>query len=141
MTILKKRTHRLATKMLEPVNTAAIIILGAYTTIWGLWVANPFWTVFTQAHLYDWMNRLMPEWAWGLIAIVVGLMMVYGVLRHSYRSLTLGALVGYFHWLAIAIMYFGGDWQNTGGITSLIIAIYSGFIWLNITRNKGNLKL
>lgn len=127
--------------MLKPVNTAAIIILGIYTTLWGLWVANPFWTVFDQAPLFNLMNTLAPEWAWGLVALCIGILMIYGVLRHSYRSLTTGALVGYFHWFIIAIMYFGGDWQNTGGITALIISLYCAFIWLNITKNRGNLDL
>jgi hypothetical protein len=127
--------------MLKPINTAAIIILGAYTILWGLWVANPFWTVFDQAPIYNWMMQVMPEWIWGVVAILVGLLMVYGVLRHSYKSLVTGALVGYFHWLVIALMYFGGDWQNTGGVTSFIVAIYCGFIWLNITKNKEHLDL
>lgn len=127
--------------MLKPVNTAAIIILGVYTTLWGFWVANPFWDVFSRAAIYSWMNDTMPEFVWGMIALAVGILMIYGVVKHSYRSLITGALVGYFHWLAIAIMYFGGDWQNTGGITASIISIYCGFIWLNITKNKDNLNL
>lgn len=127
--------------MLKPVNTAAIIILGVYTTVWGMWVANPFWNVFSRAPLYSWMHALAPEWVWGLVAFVVGILMIHGVIRHSYRSLVTGALVGYFHWLMIAVMYFGGDWRNTGGITASIIAIYCAFIWLNITKNKEHLDL
>jgi hypothetical protein len=141
MQSLNRTSHRLATRLLQPVNTAAIIILGIYTTVWGFWVANPFWTVFDQAPLYDWMSRVMPEWSWGAIAIAVGLLMIHGVIRHSYGALITGALVGYFHWLAIAIMYLGADWQNTGGVTSFIISIYCGFIWLNITKNKEHLNL
>lgn len=83
----------------------------------------------------------MPEYAWGCIALTVGMLMIYGVVRHSYRSLITGSLVGYFHWLMISIMYFGGDWQNTGGITAMIISIYCAFIFLNITKNKENLDL
>lgn len=141
MKVLNRKGHRLATELLRPVNTAAIIILGAYTTLWGLWVANPLWTVFDQAPLYNWMMQVMPEVIWGIIALCVGMLMVYGVIQHSYRSLTTGAFVGYFHWLIIAIMYFGGDWQNTGGITSLVVSIYCAFIWLNITKNREHLNL
>lgn len=106
-----------------------------------MWVANPFWNVFSRAPLYSWMHALAPEWVWGLVAFVVGILMIHGVIRHSYRSLVTGALVGYFHWLMIAVMYFGGDWRNTGGITASIIAIYCAFIWLNITKNKEHLDL
>ena len=141
MKSLNRRGHKFATAILKPVNTAAIIILGVYTTLWGFWVANPFWTVFDQAPLYNWMMRVMAEVYWGLLALAVGILMIYGVLKHSYRSLITGALVGYFHWLMIAIMYFGADWQNTGGITSFIVSMYCGFIWLNITKNKEHLDL
>ena len=141
MKTLNRPGHKFATALLKPVNTAAIILLGAYTTLWGIWVASPFWEVFSRAPLYSWMNAVMPEIFWGLIAIAVGILMIYGVLRHSFLSLTAGALVGYFHWLVIAIMYFGGDWQNTGGITSFIVSLYCGFIWLNITKNRDNLDL
>jgi hypothetical protein len=135
------KSYKLAKNILKPVNTAAMIILGVYTFLWGFWVGNPFWTVFDQAPLYNWMERFAPEAFWGLVAMAVGVLMTYGVLRHSYKSLVFGALVGYFHWLIIAIMYLGADWQNTGGITSLVISFYCGFIWLNITKNKENLSL
>lgn len=138
---MNRRSQTLATNILKPVNTAAIIILGVYTFLWGFWVGNPFWTVFDQAPLYDWMESIGPEAFWGGLAMAVGALMVHGVMKHSYKSLITGALVGYFHWLVISIMYFGGDWENTGGITSLIVSIYCGFIWLNITKNKESLSL
>ena len=130
-----ERMQAFAEELLKPVNTALTMILGLYTLLWGLWIAAP-WSVFNTAHLFHQMAELMPEWAWGGIAISVGILMIYGVLRHSYRSLTLGALVGYFHWLVISIMYFWGDWKNTGGITAMMISVYCGLIWLNITRNR-----
>jgi hypothetical protein len=134
-------THNLAININTPINTSAVVILGSYTTLWGFWMANPFWTVFTRAPLYRWMDAIMPEWAWGTLALAVGLAMVYGVIRHSYRSLITGALVGYFHWLLISIMYFAGDWRNTGGITALVISVYCGFVFSNIKRNRHSLGL
>ena len=129
---------RFVRAFLKPVNTAAISILGFTTFIWGLWIANPFWTVFDQAQLYDWMN-VLPEWFWGSVAVIVGVFMVYGVAKRSFSRLVLGARIGFYHWFVIGIMYFGGDWQNTGGIISMMLSAYCAFIWLNLKVNQESL--
>jgi hypothetical protein len=122
--------------MFKPINTAAISILGVFSLLWGFWVANPWWTVFDQAEIFEFMTILMPEWLWGAIAIAVGAVMMIGVLYNSYRSLLIGALTGFYFWLFGCINFFLGDWQNTGGITLLMIAIYCGYIALNLRINK-----
>lgn len=81
----------------------------------------------------------MPEWFWGTMACIVGVLMVLGVATRSFRRLILGARVGFYHWFIIGIMYFGGDWQNTGGVISMMLAAYCAFIWLNLKVNKDSL--
>lgn len=127
---------KLARALLKPINTTGIIILGIYTTVWGLWIANPFWSVFNRAPMFNEMASLAPEWAWGLMAIIAGLVIVYSAIRQSYRTLTIGSLVAAWHWAAIATFYFVADWMNTGGITCLMIAVYATFVYLNIRVNK-----
>ena len=39
--------------------------LGIYTILWGLWVANPFWDVFSTAPLYSQLSSIAPEVFWG----------------------------------------------------------------------------
>ena len=137
---MKKRISRLntglATALLRPINTSAIILLGIYTVVWGIWIVNPFWTVFTQAGLYSAMASLMPEFIWGIVALAAGAVICYGVLRPSHMRLLQGSFVGFVHWFLIAIFYFFGDWQNTGGITALFFAIYAAFIFVNLKVNK-----
>lgn len=123
-----------------PINTSAVLILATYTTLWGLWLANPFWTVFDQAPIYDWMADVMPEYVWGGIAIGIGLWMAYGVKRHTFGSLSWGAFAGWMHWSVIALGYFLGDWQNTGGVTSLTMAVYCAFIFLNLRVNRVSIQ-
>lgn len=130
--------HKFSDLLLMPLHKMAVLGLGLYTLVWGLWVANPFWTVFTQAPLYTALDALAPEWAWGLLAILCGLLIIWGALRMSYQSLVWGAQVSWGHWLLVAIFYFLGDWHNTGGITSLFIAIYSAWIALNLKVNHKN---
>jgi hypothetical protein len=126
---------RLVRDILRPINPAAILILGVFTTLWGFWVASPFWAVFTSAQAYQYFAYL-PETVWGGVAVLAGLAIIYGVVKRAFESLVTGALVGFIHWLVISIFFFAGDWHNTGGITYLMIAVYSAFIWLNLRVNK-----
>ena len=133
------KKDKLASALLLPINPAAVIILGVYTVVWGLWVANPFWTVFTQAKLFSVLAGLAPEWVWGCIAITCGLITTYGAIKRGYRSLIRGSAISGWHWFMICLLYFAGDPLNTGGITALMLAIYSAYIYLNIRVNfKGD---
>jgi hypothetical protein len=122
--------------MFKPINTSAISIMAVFTILWGIWVGNPFWTVFDQAPIFSFMTAIFPEWAWGAVAIVVGLTMMYGVIKPSYMTLKNGALTGFYFWLFGSINFFLGDWQNTGGLTLFMIAVYCGYVALNIWVNK-----
>lgn len=132
---LRQRKESLAHALLLPINPAAVILLGIYTVVWGFWVANPFWTVFTQAELYGVLAQVAPEVFWGCLAICCGLLTTYGAVKRRYGPLTRGAQAAGWHWLMISIFYFMGDPLNTGGITALIFAIYAAFVYLNIRVN------
>lgn len=129
------RKDSLVCALLAPINPASPIIMGIYTLLWGLWVANPFWTVFGQAHLYRIMETVAPEFFWGVLAIVCGVAICYGAVKRSYGAIIFGSTVGAWHWLMIATFYFLGDIYNTGGITSLFIGVYSAYIYLNVKVN------
>ena len=133
--MLNKIGIELGKRLMQPINSSLVALLGAYTFLWGLWVLSPWWNVFTTAPLYSEMAEY-PEWAWGLFAIFSGFELLLGVIRNQNRDLRRGALVGFFHWFIITLMYFKGDWHNTGGITALTISLYCFVIYLNYRRNK-----
>lgn len=130
------RVEKIAHSLTKPINPSVIIILGVYTMLWGIWIINPFWSVFGTAPLYHSMAAIAGEWFWGGIAIIAGIVISRGALKPSYTNLHLGAFVACLHWLAIAILYFAGDWHNTGGLTALTFAVYAAVIWVNIKINK-----
>lgn len=133
---IKEGTTKLAHALLLPINPSAVILLGIYTVAWGLWVANPFWEVFTSAKLFSALAATgVPEWAWGCFAILCGCITIYGAVRRRYGSLIRGALAAHWHWLMIAAFYFIGDALNTGGITSFFFCVYAAYIYLNIKVN------
>jgi hypothetical protein len=137
--LISKERDKFVYSLMRPINTASTIIISAYTILWGCWIVNPFWNIFDHSPLYSWMQSVAPEGYWGGQAILVGVAITYGVLRNSYRSLTCGAFIGFLHWLLISVGYFIADWQNTGGVTSLMISVYCAFVYLNIRINRHNL--
>lgn len=126
---------RLSDAVLRPINVASVLMLGIYTLLWGLWVASPFWDVFGTAALFGFMQSLAPEIFWGCLAMTCGVVIIAGAVKRRYRPLTLGASTAFFHWFMIAIFYFLGDPFNTGAITSLVFALYSAFLHLNLRVN------
>lgn len=135
---LTEGTEKLAEALLLPINPAAVIILGIYTAVWGLWVANPFWEVFSHAPLYSAMASFMPEYIWGILAITMGAITIYGAVNRYYAALVRGAAASGFFWLFVCIFYFVGDAASTGGITALVFSVYAAFIYLNIRVNFKN---
>ena len=111
------------------------LVLGTYTTVWGLWLLSPFWSTFSpQAGLYSEMNEFMPEWGWGLHAVAIGVCTVYGIVYRWPRGLWGGRIASTYHWALIAFFYALGDWRNTGWLTSLCIVIAIQYMWKHTPR-------
>lgn len=127
---------RLAKSLLRPINPSLIVVLGAYTILWGAWVLSPFWTVFTQAPLYRYLSMYGGEYVWGALAVIAGVFILHGALKPSYNNLIRGSGVGFLIWLVISVFYFMGDWANTGGITAAAFCVYCLLVHLNIKVNE-----
>lgn len=130
------RTEKIAVGILRPINTSLTVIVGGYTILWGLWFICPFWSVLSSAALYSVMAEIAPGYVWGCIAVLAGAIITRGALKPSSANLQWGALAGFFHWFAISMMYFLGDFTNTGGITALVFALYFCVIWVNVKVNR-----
>lgn len=139
MNEIDRQGVKLAKRLSQPINTAAIVIMGVYTVLWGLWIGCPAWSTFDEAKQYSWLHQVMPEWGWGGLAVCVGLVMCYGVMRDSFRSLSAGSFIGSVHWGVIATGYYIGDWRDTAGLTKTMICLYCAFIFLNIRMNRDRL--
>jgi hypothetical protein len=108
------------------------LLIGGYTTVWGLWLISPFWNVFSnRAGLYQQMHDFMPEWAWGLHAIIIGVCIIWGISYRWPRGLWWGRVASTYHWALIAVFYAVGDWRNTGALTSVCIVIGVQILWKN----------
>jgi len=130
------RREKIAVQLTKPINPSVIIILGVYTVLWGIWIINPWFSVFHTAPLFSAMANIAGEWFWGGVAIIAGLVISRGALKPSYANLHFGAFVACLQWLSISILYFACDWHNTGGLTAMTFAVYAAVIWVNIKVNK-----
>jgi len=132
---LTEGKEKLVVALLRPINPAAVILIGVYTVVWGFWVGNPFWTVFSHALLYGVLAQVAPEWFWGCLAIFCGSVTIYGAVKRNYKALVRGAAIAGWHWTMISIFYFMGDPLNTGGITALALAFYAAYLFVNLRVN------
>lgn len=133
---MSRLLDKFAAALLKPVNEVVTAMLGVYTILWGLWVANPWIDTFTHTALYAQLLEVIPaEWVWGGIAIAFGVLTLTGLVKHRPKTLFYGAGASGIHWFIISIFYFMGDITNTGGITALFIGILSTYIYLNCKLN------
>lgn len=126
--------NNLRNRLLRPINSATSVLLGVFTIMWGLWLLGP-WSVFNSANLFTTLAFIGSEWIWGAVAIFVGVALVYGAIKPSFKSLICSSAFSSLFWLFISIVLFAADWQNTGGLTYGFIATYSAFIYLNVKVN------
>ncbi|AXH69575.1 hypothetical protein HWB79_gp238 [Streptomyces phage LukeCage] len=129
------KTDEIARELRKPINTAAISIMGAYTFVWGLWLALP-WATFERSPIYEAMKTLAPELVWGPVAMLIGLLMLRGVWKQSYRALQAGAAAGFYYWLVIAVFYILGSWESVGWINAFMVSLYCAFVAINLRVNR-----
>jgi hypothetical protein len=137
--MFKYKGATLARRLERPINPASTALFGAFTALWGIFVALPYWDVFGRAPIYGPLLQIAPEMFWGILALVCGLMMLWGALRNSFQSLQYGSFIGFMHWTVLTIAFYLGDWQNTAWLTYGFIAFLCSFMYLNIRMNKNNL--
>lgn len=133
--MFKNTVERWGESMMRPINTNIISLLGFSTILWGIWIANPFWTVFDKSSAFDHMH-FMGESAWGIIAIACGLLTLRGAFKPSYQNLHIGSFAAAIQWLAVSAGWLTGDWQNPAWIFSLTFCVYASVVSLNIFVNK-----
>lgn len=94
--------------------------LGAYTFLWGCWLINPWWEVFSRAPLYDALKDYLPEWAWGLNALLAGTTICLSAICKSRVGFAWGMGASLYHW---------------GGITCAFLALLAYLIHKDVSEH------
>jgi len=120
-----------AKKMLSPINTAGISILGIFNIFLGIWISLPF----------DALHHVngLPEWIIASILLVIGSFILSGSMGDKYRTLLIGTQLSFYAWFLSVGGLIYTDWQSVLWIIALMIAVYSLFVSVNIKVNRENL--
>lgn len=135
------RRDGLAKTLLKPINPAFTVVLGGYTLMWGLWLIAPWFSTFASSPIFSVMASLAHESVWGGIAVAAGFIIIRGAIKPVYWNIEIGALVSFFFWLIICILYLYGEWHSTAGLSAAAFAIYSCLIWVNVRVNRRHFTL
>ena len=91
-------------------DTRAVEFISALVAIcWGVWVANPWFSVYESApDIYAGPAEVAPEWIWGTFTLVVGLAQLLALARANRDMRKHAAFVAFFMWLLAAFAAFNG---------------------------------
>lgn len=125
---------KLATKLLAPVNTTIISILGLGQMLIGFWLILPFnsWGQVSPTPV--------PEAVIGSILLIIGIFITTFSLRTNLKALQWSTTAGYLFWLITMVVMLIVNLAGTGWIFSLIFAVYCFMISLNIRVNRKFLR-
>jgi NhaP-type Na+/H+ or K+/H+ antiporter len=123
---------RLAERLLQPVNTSVISILGVFNILFGFWITLPF-------RSFDVDYDLLPELFLGPSTMFVGLIIVYASFKENMDILRIGTGAGFFEWVALMGVFIYMDWRSPWWIVALMIGSYCGFVYTNLKVNSNNL--
>lgn len=133
---MRTALSRLAAQLIQPLRPLAIIVLGVYTLVWGIWVIEPAWNAIGHGQVFKVMSSLFPEYVWGTLGILIGIVLLFGLIIKSYQVLVVGSTLSGWFWGLITLLLFFGDWHSVLGWTALVFAIHASFIYLNIKINR-----
>ena len=120
-----------ANRMLKPINTAGVSILGIFNVLLGIWISLPFDSLHH-------VNSL-PEWIIASILLIIGSFILSGSIGDNYRTLLTGTQLNFYTWFLSVGGLLYTDWQSVLWIIALMIAAYSLFVSVNIKVNRENL--
>lgn len=120
---------KLATKLLAPVNTSVVSILGFGQMLIGFWLVLPMnsWGQYS--------TPLVPEWIIGVLLLIIGSSITWFSLKTNLKALQRSTTAGYLFWFISMVIMLIVHLSGTGWIFSLIFAIYCFMISLNIRVN------
>lgn len=125
---------KLAKRLLQPVNTSVISIMGVFDFVFGGWLILPFNSLSNK------YSSGFPEWLIGLITLVIGFLIVFGAVRERLQMLSVGALVGFLFWLIATGLAMTTRIESPAWIFAIMISVYHFFVGVNIRVNYSNLR-
>lgn len=121
---------KLARRLLQPINTSVISILGFFNCLLGLWVMLPF------DSLGEYKMTIFPEGILGFLTLSVGVTILIGSIKENFNLLATGSVMAFIYWFTMTITLVISNWKSPAWIVGLMIAFYSGFVYANVSVNS-----
>jgi hypothetical protein len=116
----------LAKRLLQPINTSVVSIMGFYNFLTGFWLLLPINSFRAGT------GNLFTELSLGLIMLIIGSLILWGSLKVNDKILKIGAASGFFFWLVWTLILIYVNFTGVGWINALMITMYCGFVFLNL---------
>lgn len=127
--------EHLARKMLKPINTSAVSILGASNLLMGFWLILPLNSLGSS---YD-NGPLFQEWIYGVMLLIIGGLVVTGSVKNKVKTLSWGTGLGFIFWFTWTIFLMLRSVEHIDWIWVTTYALYYGFVHLNSRVNRNNI--
>lgn len=115
----------------EAETTAVEAGIALRSLTWGGWVLGSPWNVFAVSGTYRHFRDVMPEWAWGLMVLVVGAGHSLAVLSgKTVRRWT--ALASFLVWTLVCSAYVWSNNRTAAAPTHFVTALASGWVYLRL---------
>lgn len=102
--------------------------LSIMMVLWGIWVWLPNGTFETAAGFAS-MGDFASAFAWGFVAVALGISRIKFLLHGHRISLSILTLMSGWFWLFVGLSFLLGDVSNTGFITYTSIGLYEFWMY------------
>lgn len=109
----------------------AIVIVGIMSLSMGLWLLTPLGT-FASSN-YGLLARTAPEWVWGVLMLIPGVLKISGTLLRRWNLAKTGVWWGFVVWLFFSFSFFLSDATSPISILLFWKAILNGWFVLYIS--------
>jgi hypothetical protein len=103
---------------------------------WGLWLLIPWWDTFGSSKVFDAMETIAPEWAWGAAMTLLGLARLTMWIKdgHLIKFRRAFAVASMFVWVLITVVYALGNPLTTGVPIYATLIIAESIIIIDLGR-------
>ena len=107
-------------------------LMGTLKAVWGLWLILPTRTFAASPAAYRLALSVMPEWAWGLLMVVIGASQLAAWYADDRRGRFLAACAGTSFWFGFGSLMWGGDHRSAALAFQGTLAAFQGLtaVWL-----------
>jgi hypothetical protein len=110
------------------------LLTGVALLFWGLWLAIPYWTIFSVTPTFAALRELpIPEDTQGLIIMLVGACVILGLLLDVYRIRQYSTFAAMVIWAFLSAMFINANWQSTATIIYPIMMMSAIWAYWRIT--------